>query len=272
VRTLSHLQFLFSKPLLNKTNKEPKSQQNRQTLCHTNNIVSPSQKKESLQAILFDVDGTLVNSLQQCIRGLSDMYANYADRIPSDEEIQALMGVPLKKQARLFTSRELSEEEVQERINYALERYKLYQDRVEEYAPAIDALIKANKAGIKTALVTSKNQREIEEFIVHFRGAEWVDVIICADDVEHPKPNPQSAVLAMKKLNVAPENTAMIGDSIFDLQCARDAKVTSVAVTYGAGQELDLLAQSPDLVLSSPDEVLMWVQEQLREPCLERKP
>lgn len=198
------------------------------------------------------------------------MYAKYADTPPSDSEILALIGIPLRKQVQMFTSRLISESEIDERIAYCIERYQVYADHVKEFSPAVDALVLAKQHGLRTALVTSKNRTEATLFLRHFRGAASADVVICADDVAHPKPHPDSALLALERLGVAPERAAMLGDSIFDLQCARDAGVASVAVLYGAGREQDLLALHPDFALRSPQEVLDWVQAHLPEPCLER--
>ena len=80
-----------------------------------------------------------------------------------------------------------------------------------------------------------------------------------ASDVVNPKPSPDPALLALERLGVSAESAIMIGDSVFDLRCARGAGLRSGAVLYGAGNKADLLAETPDYVFTTPTDLLDWV-------------
>jgi pyrophosphatase PpaX len=226
----------------------------------------------AFKAVFFDIDGTLVDSLAMLIRGLGDTYERYTGVRPSDEDIQALIGLPLRKQLALFRDEPLSEAQYQEMYVYTLERFDANQHLEIVFSEAVEALRLCNRAGIKTALVTSKSDLELASFIYRFTGTQHVDTTVCASDVSHPKPHPESALLACERLHVPPGDAVLIGDSAFDIRCGRDAGLRTIAVAYGAAARQSLLAEEPDMVLDTPSELLEWVQESLLDPtCQERK-
>lgn len=215
-------------------------------------------------AVLFDVDGTLVDSLGMLVPGLGDAIEKYAGARPSDDEIQALIGMPIKAQLERYLAYEPSPDDLAEMTTFAIERYECYKDRERIYAPAVEALRLCHRSGLRTALVTSKNAVELSLFIQRFPGIDAVDAAICASDVENPKPAPDSAFLALSRLRVAPERAVMIGDSIYDMRCARAAGIATIAVGYGSAAPEALAAEHPDLLLNSPDDLLAWANATLK--------
>ncbi len=220
--------------------------------------VPATPENAPIKAILFDVDGTLVDSIEMIVAGLGDTYEKFTGSRPSYDEIKALIGRPLKDQMRLFGLNP-DDAQMSELIDYTISRYEAHSHLEKEFPEAIDALVAAHDGGIKTALVTSRNSVELAELQTHFRGWSSADAAVCASDVEHPKPAPDCANLALSKLGVDPEHAVMIGDSIFDLRCARSANVRCGAVLYGAGKKEDLLAEAPDFVFTTPSDLLEWV-------------
>ena len=211
-----------------------------------------------IRAILFDVDGTLVDSIAMIVAGLGDTYEKYTGSRPSEAEINALIGTPLVAQMKLFGLNP-NDEELIELCDYTITRYGVHQHLETEFPEAVDALIQARKAGLRTALVTSRNAVEVQILSQHFRGWNWAETAVSASDVVNPKPSPDPALLALERLGIGAENAVMIGDSVFDLRCARGAGLLSGAVLYGAGKKEDLLAETPDYVFTTPSDLLDWV-------------
>lgn len=218
---------------------------------------------EPVKAILFDVDGTLLNGLTMIVAGLGDAFEKYGERRPSDDEILALIGTPLTHQMTLFGCSPKSQEELDEMINYTIERYEAHNHLEYEFEEAVEGLKLAERAGIKIALVTSRNAQELRILSTRFSAWSSVHEPICASDVENPKPHAESAFLAMERLGVKPENSVLIGDSIFDLKCAKSAGIRCGAALYGAGKKEDLLAEAPDYIFSTPKDLLEWVLNQI---------
>lgn len=224
------------------------------------------------KAVLFDVDGTLMDTLPALIKGLGDSYEQFNGVRPTDEQMQATLGIPLRTQMRMFTDRPVSDEELQQRVDYTIGRFEFHSHLEKEFAPAVQVLELSIGSGLKTALVTSKNAQEVSLFRRRVPWFASVDTIICASDVTHPKPDPESALLACERLAVSPEDAVFIGDSIFDMQCANAAGTKRVAVGYGSGNKQALLGEKPDLFFEKPDELLAWAKESIfKIPCLEGK-
>lgn len=224
-----------------------------------------------LKAVLFDVDGTLVDGLSVCVQGLADTYERFGTHRPKDEEIMALIGKPLSVQLKLFQASEPSPEAIDQMITYALERYEVYRHLEREFESAVQSLKLFHSNGIKTALVTSRNHAEVEVLKSTFTAINSVDVIVSASDVVNPKPAADPALLALDQLGVNCENAVFVGDSVFDIQSAQAANVYAVAVTYGSGRREHIQAQMPDVILDTPEELLAWSQAQLPTLCHERK-
>lgn len=213
------------------------------------------------EAVLFDVDGTLVDSLEMIVPGLADAIERYAGVRPSNDEIQSLVGMPLRAQFERYLPTSPTNDQLCEMTEFTLSRFEAYVSRENIFLPAVNALRLCKSMGIRTALVTSKTAAELALFIARFPGTDAVDTVVCASDVEHPKPAPDSALLAMSRLKVRSKNAVFIGDSIYDMRCARDAGIASVAVGYGAATRDTLLAEDPDIYFDTPDALFAWVNE-----------
>jgi HAD superfamily hydrolase (TIGR01549 family) len=227
---------------------------------------------KNFKAILFDVDGTLVNTLPALIFGLGDTYEHFNGFRPSNDQIQSVIGLPLREQMRMFTGNAVSDDQVYSRSRFAIGRFEHYADRDHEFAPAVRTLSILTECGFSTALVTSKSAPEIELFRQRYPWSDIVSTIVCSSDVMNPKPDPESARLACARLNVETHEALFIGDSVFDMQCAKGAGNATLAVGYGSGKPEALKKETPDLFVRSPEDLLAWATESLyRTPCLEKR-
>ncbi len=213
-----------------------------------------------VDAVLFDVDGTLVDSVRVVVSGLQETFKTYLGLDISDDEIRSLIGTPLKVQVGYFTQDPLPQSLLEEMERFAVQRFLSRTELERDYEPAVAALVDCFEAGLKTALVTSKNGIELDHFMKRFSGRNFVTATVCASDVFAPKPDPESVHLACNKLGVDVSRALMIGDSIFDVQSARTAGAYSAAVLYGAGSRQKLLEAQPDFVLDTPQALRDWLE------------
>ena len=224
------------------------------------------------KAVLFDVDGTLVDSMAKIVMGLGDAIEHFAGKRPPDKEIQSLVGLPLSAQFKRYLPFEPSREQMDEMITYTIGRYDHHKHLERPFEPAIETLRLCQQAGLKTALVTSKNTAEMEIFLRGFVGKPYVDAYVCASDVPQPKPKPDSAIRACELLQVEPGDACFVGDSIFDMQCAHAAGNTPVAVAYGSVPAATLEKENPALILETPEALLEWAQRTLFQTTCPDKP
>lgn len=213
-----------------------------------------------LRAVLFDVDGTLVDSVDGLVRGLHDAFVKFGSPETTPEQIQAMIGTPLSEQMRLACGPDAPESLIEDAMRYTLERYAVHGGTLKLFQPAVDVLVACHAAGFKTALVTSKNADEIAVFQPKFPAMHAVGTVVCASDVAQPKPAAESALLACARLGVEPSQALFVGDSIFDLRCAKSAGCAAIAVSYGAMPAERLLAEAPEAHFATPDALLAWFQ------------
>ncbi|HEY0866973.1 MAG TPA: HAD family hydrolase [Fimbriimonas sp.] len=224
-----------------------------------------------IRAVLFDVDGTLVDTLDGVVRGLGDASVQFFGYRPSDHLIRGLVGRPIRVQLQTFAGKEIDPAALDAMADYTIDRFEHYKNLERLFEPAVEALLLCHRCGLKVGLVTSKSARELELFLPRFSGTEAVEAAVCSSDVRSPKPAPDCALLACERLGVPPSQAVFIADSIYDVRCAHDAGMPAVAVAYGSAPLDDLRAESPEVLLETPEALLEWVQASLAPlPCPER--
>ncbi len=205
--------------------------------------------------LLWDIDGTLIDTTTLIVDSLDFVYRRYFGRTLPPDDIRALIGTPLYKQIRVFGELETLGVDEQAIMADFIAYYEAHRDqeRILEEVTAI--LIEGKKRGFPTALITSKNQEELDNTLPRLHIAEYVDFAITADDVTHPKPDPEGMRLALARLNIPAEqapSAVYIGDTIHDMQAAKSAGVQSVGVTWGAAGRDRLSAESPTYLCDTP--------------------
>lgn len=221
--------------------------------------LAPILSSRPFEAVLFDIDGTLVDSVGMVVAGLADMYERYTGTRPPDASVRALMGMPLSEQVKQLPGGEPLPELAAEMTDYAIDRYAVHESLERPFAPAIEAFVDLVRAGVPVAFVTSKNARELEDFFVRFPEGAHVGAAVSASDVSHPKPAPDPVLLAAKRLGVDPGACVFIGDSRYDIAAGRAAGTTTVGVLYGSGTREELVASQPDFLLGTPEELREWL-------------
>ena len=236
----------------------PVNNKKSQNMENATGFALPSTIYRLPSTLLWDIDGTLIDTTALIVASLDFVYKRYFGRTLPADDIRALIGTPLYKQIRVFG--ELETFGVDERAIMAdfIAFYEANrnQERILEDVTAI--LIEGKQRGLPTALVTSKNQEELDNTLPRLHIAEYVDFAITADDVTHPKPNPEGMRLVLSRLNIPAEHAASavyIGDTVHDMQAAHAAGVQSIGVTWGAAGRARLQAESPTHLCDTPAEL-----------------
>ncbi|HEX5700735.1 MAG TPA: HAD hydrolase-like protein [Rubrobacter sp.] len=201
-----------------------------------------------LSAVLFDFDGTLVDTTEMIHQSMRHATSSVLGRedIPR-ETLLANVGQPLPRQMELIDT---------ENAESLLEAYRSHHERhhdalIREFPGVEESLGRLGSAGIKVAVVTSKRRPSVEMALGIFPGLRnVVDRFVTLEDTTHHKPHPEPLLRALQLLGGIPrERAAYVGDSPFDVQAAKAAGLTSVAVSWGAFSEDALRASEPDHLL-----------------------
>ena len=179
--------------------------------------------------ILFDFDGTLVNTNDVIVASWQHTYKHYLGHEVPVEHITACFGEPLL----LTMAREFPGVDPKE----SAEVYRSFQvenaDRLVTIFPGIKELLaELKKAGYVLGIVTSRTRESALRYMDMFDITSYFDDLVTCDDTTVHKPNPEPLLLAMSRLGAAPEESLMIGDSPFDVKCANNAGVDSVMVNW----------------------------------------
>jgi pyrophosphatase PpaX len=218
-------------------------------------IADSSQLLRRFGAVLWDIDGTLIDTTHLIIAALDHVYRTFLQQTLPPGEIRAIIGIPLAEQVRALGNPKDFGVDPADMISEFIRYYESNRqlERIVDWA--VEALIAAKVQGNRTALVTSKNREEIENTVPRLGVLEYVDTIVCADDVAKPKPDPESVILALSRLGAAPENAIFIGDTVHDMQAGKAAGVARCGVSWGAAGLEILRIERPEYICDDPSEL-----------------
>lgn len=194
-----------------------------------------SQKSST---ILFDLDGTLIDSTEAIVTCFVDTFQDVGMPIPGEEEIKALIGHPLDY---MYLHLGVPQQRVWEMVDrykaYYRERSKAMTHLLPRAREAIEVASKIARLGV----VTTKTGKYSQILLEYMGVMGYFEVLVGREDVTHPKPHSEPIVKALHAMETAAsEDVWMIGDTCLDMVCARDAGVRGVGVLSGYGQEPQL--------------------------------
>ncbi len=194
-----------------------------------------------IRLVVFDLDGTLVDSADQIVRAMRAGYAAAGRRSPEARAILSIVGMSLPQAVeRLSPDCNRGERET---IVAAYRDAFVADAAVPQLYPGAMETLEALSArsDIKLAVATGKTRRGLVKVLDQHRLAEMFHSLHGGD--EYPsKPDPAMLRGAMAAAGVSPEETIMVGDSLFDIEMAAAAGVDAIAVAWGYGAPADLVA------------------------------
>jgi pyrophosphatase PpaX len=201
---------------------------------------------------VFDLDGTIVDSVELIVISFKHAMREVLGREVSRQEAIAYVGRPLREQMLAF-----SPERADELVASYREFNHREHDRMLKLYDGIPHLLDSlQRAGIKVGLVTSKS-RYTTKMAFDLTGIEgYFDATICADESARNKPHPDPILLCLERMGVAPAEAAYVGDSPADIQAAHAAGVEAVAVAWGVFELDALTAEKPDRVVHTIPELM----------------
>ena len=217
-----------------------------------------------LATVLFDLDGTLIDSIRLILDSYHHTLATHGIPARSDDDWLQGVGTPLRVQFAEWAESPGIEAMIATYRDYNLAHHDT---RILPYPGIVEMVRSVRQAGLLTGLVTSKNRAGALRGLRLCGLDEAMDVLVGADDVEHPKPHPEPVLRALSELGQPPEAAIYIGDSIHDMEAGRAAGVLTAAVLWGPFGREHLEGSSPDYWLERPDELAPLVKL-LRGPTL----
>jgi pyrophosphatase PpaX len=196
-----------------------------------------------LPAILFDMDGTLIDSIGLIVEGMVYAYDGREGPRPTREEWKALIGTPLDKMLARWS---LNADDVE----FLRGRYREFQfanhDRLVTIYPGVEKTLRELHArGHPLGIVSSKLERGIRKSMDFFKLTPLFDVIVGLEATTNHKPHPDPVQFALDKLGVKASDGVYVGDSPHDIESGNAAGVLTVACTWGAYTRAEIEHASP---------------------------
>lgn len=205
---------------------------------------------ENLKAVLFDLDGTLVNTLPGLTELVNQMRSDFDKPPLSEEKVGKYIGKGMFVLVRRAMTDSMDEPFPEEMFNLAVKSMARHVEagRYSKgvlYPDTIETIKYVKNLGLKTAIVTNKPYQMTLDTLAGKGLLELVDLVVGGDSAARPKPYPDPFIYACEKLGVAPEEVLMVGDSGNDSSAAKQAGVPSILVRTGwsEGVPLDEIAK-----------------------------
>lgn len=221
----------------------------------------------ALDALIFDLDGTLVDSNPLHVEAWVRAFARYGYKVAPDRifvEVgkggDTLVPAVIGNDAAEKDGKKLRDAQPQEFERLARER------GIRVFPGSRELLNAARGRGLKTVLATSSNKKQLKvnEEISGLKVSDLVDCLVNSDDISTSKPAPDLVNAAAKKLGMTPAQCAMIGDTPYDAQSAKHAGVVCLGLTCGGFPELSLRKAGARAVWKDPADLLSHLDEALR--------
>jgi phosphoglycolate phosphatase len=211
-----------------------------------------------LSAVLFDLDGTLLDTAADIALALNRTLMEYGCEALPESDVRHLVGRgspilierALALQGRSFAASVLADM-VERFFHFYGELEESNEDRALPYPGATEALRAIHEAGLRTAVVTNKQRRFSDSLLSRLGLARWVDIVVGGDSCTRRKPDPLPLLFACESLGVPPAGALMVGDSVNDVQAARAAAIPVICVSYGYNEGRDPRTLDCDALIDS---------------------
>jgi len=188
--------------------------------------------------ILFDLDGTLIDSTEAILESFHNSFDVHGMEHPSDDAIKNLIGYPLDV---MYPRLGVKDEEVSMYVQTYKEHYReISTQKTYLIENAKEAVILASEIA-EIGIVTTKTGIYSQVLMEHFEIMDYFKVLIGREHVKNPKPHEEPIVKALESFDTQGKEVWMMGDTKLDLLSAKSAGVNSIAVLTGYDSEKTLL-------------------------------
>lgn len=214
-----------------------------------------------IKAVIFDLDGTLINSLEDLAVSVNDTMKTFGYREYTMEEVRGMIGYGIPRLVRDALPDGVDESIYEKAYAHFMNHYiKHAGDHTAVYPGIIELLRELRNKGYKTAIVSNKEDPAVKELAAHYFNG-LVNVADGAREGFRNKPAPDMLIEAMRKLGVTKEETIYVGDSDADIGVARNTGVPGVIVDWGYRDRDFLKKEGAEYIVSSPEEIIGWLAE-----------
>ncbi|QKY69911.1 pyrophosphatase PpaX [Lentibacillus sp. CBA3610] len=198
----------------------------------------------NIHTILFDLDGTLIDTNELIIESFMHTFSHYGKKLSREQAIE-FIGPPLRDSFQQFNSSQ---------VDMMIETYRKHnQEHHDDYVKAFpnvaETLDELKRRDVQLGIVTSKMKGTVDMGLKVTGLADYFETIVTLDDVVHAKPHPESIMKAMNSLEADASSVLMVGDNSHDIEAGHNAGVKTAGVAWSLKGREKLITYKPTYML-----------------------
>ena len=216
-----------------------------------------------INTIIFDLDGTLLNTLEDLHACFNHAIQTYGYPTRSLEEIKSFVGNGIKKAIERALPYKIADEELEKIVEYFRQYYKEHMlELTKPYEGILELLEELKKRNYKLAVVSNKYDDAVKDLVRNYFG-EFIDVAIGEGYGVRKKPEADGVLKAINELGVKIENCIYIGDSDVDIKTAQNVGVPCISVLWGFREESFLKENGGNIFAKDPKDIIKIIEKNL---------
>ncbi len=209
-----------------------------------------------IKALCFDVDGTLSDTDDLYVQKVRRFFPRLLFKAPEHAARRFIMWIEAPGNALLGLADTLGlDDEMVAVINWISRRRK-HSSKKFLLVPGVDEMLKQLHERYPMSVVSARDEHGTMAFLEQYDLVKYFDVVVTGLSAPHTKPYPDPILLAAHKMNVAPENCLMIGDTTVDMRAGKSAGTQTVGVLCGFGEKPELKKMGADVILEDTTKLL----------------
>ena len=214
--------------------------------------------KTRFELIIFDWDGTLSDSVGLITDLMIQSFLLHNVSPPSRMEVADILGIKLSEAFKILL-KEKDQNASELILNSYIDLYNQSSNKVKLFDGVELGIKELHRYGYKIAIATGGGRNYLDSCLAQTSIKDFINVTKTSDDC-FSKPHPQMCNQILNELIIEPEKSIVIGDSIHDLQMAKNAGISSLAVTYGAHKQDSLSVYDALDYMDDANMVFDWIR------------
>lgn len=193
-----------------------------------------------MKAVLFDMDGVLVFSIETWYKVFNLCLKNFGfEEITFEKFRKEVWATPIQTTAPKF----FPKKKIKDLTDFFLQHFMDYKQFLKMNPDAKAVLENLKSRGIKIVLITNTFCRLAEQILDHFEIKHYFDMLITGDEVKMGKPSPEGILVALNGLGIKAQDAVFIGDTTYDIEAAKSAKVRSIGYKIEGDEKINSLVE-----------------------------
>lgn len=205
--------------------------------------------------IIFDLDGTLIDTELAVLQSLQETLKEIQNKDYTKEELNFVLGIPGETALQKLNISDI------ENVKSVWEKkFKNHFSKIRLFPYVCQLISDLKSMGLKVGIITSKTRKEYVDDFIPFGLGGKIDISLCIDDYETPKPSSKAMKLYLEYAKINPQEAIYIGDTIYDYDCAKGASVDFGLAVWGCKSFKGIAAK---YFFNSPEEIYNQLNNKL---------